>query len=855
MSNPSNLYAEKIYAEHPMAFWALDDKADYISLIADSSRDITEWKEISGGSAIGYEDGANSPFPDSPTTKITGDLTNNELGQIVCISQDIAGFYSLNKDLATFSIGAFINSISVYAYSFEIGYEYDDTISGSTIQRLKTYKSSLQDKWVFVSETFDTPDENSTFRVVIKINYIAQGNNSDDYEFLVNGITVGQWSEEFNASSLGVNRRRISNSIAIETSYGVEAAAYGRQDKKGYYLVSNESLMAKNTGIPLVYGASNLTKLLPNSNSYGMSFRVTSSSGSYFFAGTSNPTITVTRGSSYTFNMQASGHPFFIQTVPGEYREDSLYINGVENIGADVGDINWTVPDNSPDVLYYVCENHATMTGKIKVVDPAPKPSLIIPADGFLGADGQYKEYTLESWLRINSDSITKKRIIGPIGSDDGLYVEGPFLILKVGSNYGSYYVGEWTRPMLTHIRVSENNASLLVNGEEVISLKYLTEELSFPTSLDSDKRNQDWIGFYAYDDVSPIELDCVALYTYQVPIILAKKRFVYGQGVEIPEGINKAYSGSSIYIDYPFANYANNYSYPSIGNWSQATIDNLKTDSNLLSTPDYKLPEIVLQGFSVDNLISSYYPQDEDGISLSFGDFQESHLYFDSLNFLKEKVKSFYGSFKFVSIPTSKQVLFKAESKTSSNYFEISCSGTSINYILKYNDLEEIVLTLSAVDLEEMFSVGIDIETLSHYFGGNLSSFFGNVSSLSFYIGGSSNPTETFSGKIYKVGFCTSRNHKNIVQFFNEKGIVIENDSVFIEYLQTPDVEYNSTSDYFGNNPAEWDTIIDAGLPVLAGPNTLQAHTASYTLSPSVNFGIYSLDIDVQGYLSLIHI
>jgi hypothetical protein len=24
MSNPSNLYAEKIFAEHPIAFWALD---------------------------------------------------------------------------------------------------------------------------------------------------------------------------------------------------------------------------------------------------------------------------------------------------------------------------------------------------------------------------------------------------------------------------------------------------------------------------------------------------------------------------------------------------------------------------------------------------------------------------------------------------------------------------------------------------------------------------------------------------------------------------------------------------------------------------------------------------------------
>jgi hypothetical protein len=852
MSNPSNLYAEKIYAEHPIVFWALDDKADYISLISDNERNLSNteyWQDPLNGSVSEYFIIDNSPFPESPITKITGNLTQNDFGQVVCISKDIANFSSLNKELSTFSIGAFLNSLSTYVYSFEIGYEYHDTVSGSTIQRLKTYFSSTQERWVFISETFDIPEENTTFRIVIKINYIGQGNNVDDYEFLINGVSVGQWSEEFNASSLGVTRDFLPNGISMEPSYALEASAYGREDKKGYYLVSNESLMAKNTGIPLVYGASNLTKLLPNSNSPGMSYDVDSIPGYYIFAGAANPLITVTRGSTYTFNMQTPGHPFFIQTESGAYDEELVYLSGIENLGASVGEITWTVSENAPDTLYYVCGNHESMSGKINIVDQAPKPSLIIPGQGFLGSDGQYKEYTLEAWIRINSDSITKKRIIGPIGSDDGLYVEGPFLILKIGSNFGSYYVGEWTRPMLIHIRVSDNNSSLLINGEEVVSLKYLTEELLFPLSLDSDKKNQDWIGFYAYEDVSPIEIDCVALYTYQVPIILAKKRFVYGQGVEIPEGINKAYSGSSIYIDYPFANYANNYSYPNLGNWSQAVVDNLKTDNNLLSTPDYKLPEIVLSGFVVDNLSSSFYPQDEEDLSLSFGNFQGSYLYFDNLNFLKEKVKSFYGSFKFKSIPTEKEVLFKAESKTSTNYFEIYSTGTSIRYVLKYNDIEETLLTLSPIDIDEMFSVGIDIETMSRYFGGNVSSFFGNSSSLSFYIGGSSNSTETFSGKIYKVGFCTSRNHKSITQFFNQKGIVIENDSVFVEYLQTPDVEYNSTEDYFGNNPAEWDTIIDSGLPLLATANTLQSHTASYTLSPSISFGVYSLDIDVQGY------
>jgi hypothetical protein len=746
MSNPSNLYAEKIYAEHPMALWALDDKSDYISLIEESDRNILNW-EVSNGSKESYIL-FDEPFPESSTTKIKGNLTSAVSGQVVCTSNNITNFSLLNKELSTFSIGAFLKSISAYTSSFDIGYEYYDTTSGNKVQKLKNYPVFLYNEWVFISETFDIPEDNTEFKIVLKINYIGGAADTEDYTFLINGVSVGQWSEEFYSSSLGVEQSLLPSGIAIEESYGIEASAYGLENKKGYYLISNNSLMAKNTGIPLVYGASSLTKLLPN-----------------------------------------------------------------------------------------------------KDQDGNAKPSLIVPGLGFMGEDGQYKEYTLEFWARINSDSVTKKRILGPIGSDDGIYVDGPFLILKIGSNFGSYYVGEWTRPMLLHIRLSENNGSLLINGEEVISLTYLSSELNFPSRIINEK-NQDWIGFYAYEDVSPIEIDCVAIYTYQVPIILAKKRFVYGQGVEFPEGINQAYSGSSLYVDYPFADYTNNYSYPTLGNWSQGIVDNLETQDRLLSTPDYGLPEIVLQSGSINDLYSTLrLQQNENDTFFSFGPNSSGYMYFEDLNFLKENLKSFYGSFKFLSNTEEKQVLFRIESKNSSNYFEIYSEGLSVFYKLNYAGFETLLLSLSPLNIEELFSVGFDIDKICNYFGGNVASFFGNANSLSFYIGGNSSLTETFTGKMYKVGFCTSRNHKQIEQLFNEKGIVIENDNVFVEYLQTPDVDYNSTEDYYGNNPAEWNSLVDGGMVSFEGNLTLQEHIASYTLSPSLYFDNYYLDIDIQGY------
>ena len=82
-----------------------------------------------------------------------------------------------------------------------------------------------------------------------------------------------------------------------------------------------------------------------------------------------NPTITVTRGSSHTFSINAPGHPFHIQTVSGGYSVTDEYIAGLTGEFTDNGDFVWVVPENAPDTLYYACEFHEVMAGTITVVD------------------------------------------------------------------------------------------------------------------------------------------------------------------------------------------------------------------------------------------------------------------------------------------------------------------------------------------------------------------------------------------------------------------------------------------------------------------------------------------------------
>ena len=98
---------------------------------------------------------------------------------------------------------------------------------------------------------------------------------------------------------------------------------------------------------------------------------VNSGSGSYTIGGGasgSNAALTLIRGRTYKFAVNASGHPFYINTS-NTTGTGAAYVNGtaVINNGAAVGDIYFTVPDTAPATLYYNCQYHSSMAGTINI--------------------------------------------------------------------------------------------------------------------------------------------------------------------------------------------------------------------------------------------------------------------------------------------------------------------------------------------------------------------------------------------------------------------------------------------------------------------------------------------------------
>lgn len=89
----------------------------------------------------------------------------------------------------------------------------------------------------------------------------------------------------------------------------------------------------------------------------------------YDIDGQPNPTLTVVRGQTYSFNLvDCAFHPFNIQSTAGF--GGTRYVN-VTNNGGTAGTVTLTVPINeSANTLFYQCGFHSPMNGTINLVDP-----------------------------------------------------------------------------------------------------------------------------------------------------------------------------------------------------------------------------------------------------------------------------------------------------------------------------------------------------------------------------------------------------------------------------------------------------------------------------------------------------
>lgn len=213
------------------------------------------------------------------------------------------------------------------------------------------------------------------------------------------------------------------------------------------------------------------------------------------------------------------------------------------------------------------------------------QPSMLMYNSGFLNEGSRTKTKTLEFWLKVGRTPQRPVRIVGPDGYTDGLYVHNTSLVLSISGTEVGYDLGTIDYPMLIDWVVSSTNSQVMVNGETVIDIDSPPD-----TSYMLDNTA---IGFYTDKAVHPLYVSSIAAYPYPVPSVVAKTRFVRGQGTIQYGLIAEEFDGKSHSADFSTSNFGVNVSYPDNVRWSSGYAVNVGTGSQL-SAPAYSVPEVM---------------------------------------------------------------------------------------------------------------------------------------------------------------------------------------------------------------------------------------------------------------------
>jgi hypothetical protein len=770
MANQSNLYAERAYAEQPTALWSFDDECTYVSYVSETVKDLSSsaWSVIYDSGEAQYDElredflNANDPYPpirSAKTAKISLDAAAMTAAETIGSTRSLklstttgitkTATHPLTVSFYFYSQGSEVKSVSIYHEG-----------QAENERKVFTNVAGKLDEWLLLSTTFS--GSISSKKIIVKINYGVS--NSGIYTYFINGFSAGINSENYSSYSTGQQLEQVSG-VLSSSFYALKSSAYGELSNYAYYVGDNSSkvLYAKNSSVPMVYGASSTT-----------------------------------------------------------------------------------------------------------VVSPAPSggPSLIVPGKGFMNEIGRSQTITFESWIRINSNQTSAPRkIFGPISNSDGLYVDGPFLKLKISDKYASHYVGEWFRPMLVNIEMTNNLFSLIVNGERVASITVDSK------TLDLASYSYDYLGFYAHEEVPFVEVDCIGFYPYRVPEVVAKRRFGYGQAVTPPENLATAYSGTQIFADYTFAGYSFDYGYPRLERWGSSKRENTYHSLDILGSPSLQQPEIMLNktfgrtiadttewlsdviaANKADTDTTPYILLKPSGID-SRWDNVSGYLHLNKLKITgSTPLYAIYAAFKRTGFSEEEQVLVKLQHTDTKDQIVVTLEGNLLRYRYNIGMSSGDIYTTEILedpedDSEKTVVVGMNIPALIAYANSKIIGYttpinkaaqrykvlglrkvakmLSNLNKIELFVGGDylgkdEEVKSTFTGKIYGLGMLTKISANRFSNLFNV------------------------TQDSLPTGLADSNYSIST---LLAGPNTYLYGLKEKSFGSTKSDSIYSLDVSTHSY------
>jgi hypothetical protein len=255
----SNLYASKIFAEHPIALWTLDEDFAFTNLLSASTQSLSTWT-TSGGTSASV---VSSTYPNRPILEDGLSYITKSASVSVTTSTFPTYFTESNIDTDKRSI-----SLSTWFFSGTTVDYVDLGIDVSGSVTYKRFENESPSTWTHASYSVDIPTS-STFKPIVRVGYLNFESTGSNFNVYFNGLSFAQWSEVYNRDTSGtkpifLSENSLSSAIAVNASaYKVsEIQPYGfNNEDTGYYFINRNKMLANNTSLPMVFGSGNITRV------------------------------------------------------------------------------------------------------------------------------------------------------------------------------------------------------------------------------------------------------------------------------------------------------------------------------------------------------------------------------------------------------------------------------------------------------------------------------------------------------------------------------------------------------------------------------------------------------------------
>ena len=318
--------------------WLTITASDLTTQFSDTLTDANEYTDTAVSSLGDSLDGAYVPISDVgnaggvASLDIAGKIPDSEIPDSIARDSEIITSYNNLTDKPTIFSGS-----------------YDDLSNKPTIPSLAGYATETY-VGTAISNLVDTAPE-----TLNTLNELAAAINDDASYASTITTSLGNKLDSSTASS---TYAPIANPTFTGTVGGISKSMVGLENVDNTTDANKPVSTATQTALDLKL---NLTE--PSVDYY----IANSGSGSYTVNGVANGVISFDKGKRYRIYVNASGHPFWIQTVSGAYSSGDVYSTGITGNGTQVGSILVELPDSAPAGLYYACQYHSSMAGAISV--------------------------------------------------------------------------------------------------------------------------------------------------------------------------------------------------------------------------------------------------------------------------------------------------------------------------------------------------------------------------------------------------------------------------------------------------------------------------------------------------------